>query len=343
MTEARRFHTPPLLLLALVGIVGSYGCDKPQSLGDPNALIVGASDAAWAEVQDEVEAALEPRTFTVRDERIFRVTHVNPEGPTWGDLRRFQQVLLIGEPGDEWVAQALERVEQPLPQLPAVVEARNVWARGQRVLALVVPPGASASAVHPLLPELGQGLLRDYQQYLRQRMYASGVDSVRLDSLRQQIGASLLVPSVYRLEGIDPNTFLFINDQPDPARLQRVVLVTWRPSAEVELTPEAILSWREEVATRYYQPAQQTERERIEQAQVQSGGGSGLQVQGVWSTPPGGWPAAGPFLARALECPDGRTFLLDAWLYAPGQEKYEFLFQLHTILETFACPSHRGA
>ncbi|MBA4158289.1 MAG: hypothetical protein H0X65_12535, partial [Gemmatimonadetes bacterium] len=132
MIQVRRFRPRPLLLLALVGVIGSSGCDKPQSLGDPNALIIGAAGPAWAEMQEEVETALEPRTFTVRDERIFRVTHVDPEGPTWGDLRRFQQVLLIGEPGDEWIAQALDRAGQPLPQLPAVVEARNVWARGQR-------------------------------------------------------------------------------------------------------------------------------------------------------------------------------------------------------------------
>lgn len=343
MIQVRRFRPRPLLLLALVGVIGSSGCDKPQSLGDPNALIIGAAGPAWAEMQEEVETALEPRAFTVRDERIFRVTHVDPEGPTWGDLRRFQQVLLIGEPGDEWIAQALDRAGQPLPQLPAVVEARNVWARGQRVLALVVPPGASPSEVRILLPAVGERLLRDYRQFVQQRMYASGVDSVRLDSLRQQIGASVLVPSVYRTGALDPNTYLFINDQPDPSQLQRAVLVTWRPSAEVDLSPEAILAWREQVGTRYYEPAQQTDRERIEQVEVRSGGGSGLQVQGVWSTPAGGWPAAGPFLARAIACPDGRTYLLDSWVYAPGREKYEYLFQLHTILETFECPAQRGS
>ena len=339
MSEARdnRLLLCTAILVALI-LVGA--CDKPQALGDPNAVIVATPEAAWADLEEQIEAALEPRAFTVRDERIFRVTHVDPTGPQWDDFRRFQQVLVIGEPSDQWIAETLEHADEPLPELPAIVEARNVWARGQRVLALVVPPGAPATTVSPLLPRLGERLLQDYQQFVLRRMYASGVDTVQVSGEGQQSGAHLVIPSVYRLEKPDPNTFLLINDQPDPAKLQRVVLVTTRPSGEVDLAPQAILDWREERAARYYQPPQQTERERVEQTQA---GAGALQVQGVWSTPPGGWPAAGPFLARAVECPDGRTYLLDAWVYAPGREKYEFLFQLDTILENFACQAQQGS
>jgi hypothetical protein len=30
-------------------------------------------------------------------------------------------------------------------------------------------------------------------------------------------------------------------------------------------------------------------------------------------------------------------YLLDAWLYAPGKQKYEYMIQLQTILDTFRC------
>jgi len=30
-------------------------------------------------------------------------------------------------------------------------------------------------------------------------------------------------------------------------------------------------------------------------------------------------------------------YLIDAWLYAPGKEKYEYMIQLQTILNTFRC------
>lgn len=32
-----------------------------------------------------------------------------------------------------------------------------------------------------------------------------------------------------------------------------------------------------------------------------------------------------------------RTYLIDAWLYAPGREKYEYIIQLETIVDSFSC------
>lgn len=329
-------------LLAL-GLVGLGGCDKPQALGDANAVIVAVPEAQWPEIEDAVESALEPRTFTVRDERIFRVTPVDPEGPYWEETRRFQQVLLIGEPGDEWVAQTLRAAGRQPTDLPAVVEARNVWARGQRVAALVVPPGASAAAAVPLLPAVGDTLMQRYRSFIQQRMFASGADSIRAQALERDAGFGLLTPAVYRMEQPDPNTFLFINDQPDPAQLQRVVTVTTRPAQEVTATPEGVLQWREETAQRYYQPPQLTDEERMERAGRESvDRAEYVQIHGVWSSPPGAWPAAGPFITRLHTCPDGHAYLLDAWVYAPGREKYEYMFQVNTILDTFRCAPGRG-
>jgi hypothetical protein len=63
------------------------------------------------------------------------------------------------------------------------------------------------------------------------------------------------------------------------------------------------------------------------------------QIQAVWQSPPEAyWPAAGPFILRAIRCAEqDRLYLLDAWLYAPGREKYEFMIQLETILDSFRC------
>jgi hypothetical protein len=327
-------YTPRLA--AACALVAISACDQPQALGDANAVIIAVPEEQWPQIQADVESALEPRAFTVRDERIFRVTPVDPEGPYWGDTRRFRQVLLVGEPGDPWIAEALRKAGQQPAQLPGVVEARNVWARGQRVIALVVPPGASATAVRPLLPEIGQTMLSDYHEFVQRRMFASGADTARAAALQREAGFTLLMPTVYRTEQPDPNTYLFVNDQPDPARLQRVVTVTWRPADEIALTPGAVLAWREEVAQRYYNPPQLTDVERTGRGGG-DGAAPGVQVQGVWSSPPGAWPAAGPFVARAHTCEDGRVFLLDGWVYAPGVEKYEYLVQVHTIMESFRC------
>jgi hypothetical protein len=330
----------PHYLAAVAVLLMAVACDKPQALGDVTALIVAVPDQQWPEIRDEVETVLEPRAFTVRDERIFRVTQVDPRGPYWNNTRKFQQVLLIGEPGDEWIAEVLSGSAAQPAELPAIVEARNVWARGQQVTAIVLPPRSPVGAARPHLPELGRNMLQRYHVLIGQRMFASGVNEALADSLARNDGFRLQLPEVYRVQRPDPNTVIFVNDQPDPAQLQRVLLVTWRPAEEFTPTPEAVLEWREEVAQRYYQPAQETHRDP--RAAGAATAQNFVQVQGVWGSVPGAWPAGGPFLARSLTCPDGRTFLLDGWVYAPRAGKYEYLVQMNTILDSFACVGQRA-
>jgi len=323
--------------LAALAVLALAACDKPQALGDANAMIAAMPETTWEALQDDIEDALEPRAFTVRDERIFRVTPVDPDGPYWGDTRRFRQILLIGEPAYGPIAEVISEAGGQTPQLPGIVEATNVWARGQHVYAIVIPPGASVDAAQPLLGEVGDRMLERYRITIQQRMFASGADTARAQQLERDFGFSLLMPSIYRIERPDERTHMFVNDQPDPAQLQRVILVTERPATGVGLTPEAVLAWREEIAETYYDPPHLTDRDRMDRSDGASANVDRARIHGVWSSPPGAWPAAGPFITDVHVCPDGRALLLDGWVYAPGREKYEYMFQLNTILDSFRC------
>jgi hypothetical protein len=331
----------PMTLRSMVGLAALAAvlaaCDKPQALGDANAMIAAMPEPAWEALQADIEDALEPRAFTVRDERIFRVTPVDPDGPYWGDTRRFRQILIVGEPAYEPVAEVISEAGGHPPQLPAIVEATNVWSRGQHVYAIVLQPGAGVETARPLLAEVGDRMLERYRTTIQQRMFASGADTARAQELERDFGFRLLMPAVYRTERPDDRTHMFVNDQPDPAQLQRVILVTERPASEAELTPEAVLAWREEIAERYYDPPHLTDRERMDRSGESSSELDRAQIHGVWSSPPGAWPAAGPFITRVHLCPDGRALLLDGWVYAPGREKYEYMFQVNTILDSFRC------
>ena len=63
------------------------------------------------------------------------------------------------------------------------------------------------------------------------------------------------------------------------------------------------------------------------------------EVQGAWQNPPdSNWPAAEAFVLWAVPCPpQDRLYLIDAWLYAPGKDKWEYMLQIETILESFHC------
>src|SRR5690554_954249 len=121
------------LALLLPAVLLAPGCDLPSSVGDQTRIVAALPPAHTDALAPSVEAALEPRSFTVRDERIFDVAQIDPTTDDWLDLRKVRQVLVVGEAADPWIAPALDRVRGAAPRAPAVVQAQNVWSRPQQV------------------------------------------------------------------------------------------------------------------------------------------------------------------------------------------------------------------
>lgn len=315
-------------------LVSVLACDpgaSRQAMGEASSLIVVAMDSIWAEVGDSVTAALERPIFAVRDETTFEVTHISPLSEDWLELRTLRQIVPIGQPGDGWIAPILNGTPA---DLPAIVERQDIWARGQGVTAIVVEPGAGADAVLRALPALSDTLHARFQQYARNRMFLSGVDSAGADTLRSAAGFSLLLPNLYTHSSAD-SVWMFRAHAELGRELMRTLLVTW-VSGPRELNAESVLALRESFAV--YDPAQTTGHDPIRVDTVSFDGGQALQVRGVWSGTDPAFPTAGPFITRAAYCPQqDRTYLIDAWLYAPGRAKYEYLLQFEHILNSFRC------
>ncbi len=322
-----------ILLVALTS-----ACDftrSPISYGDANSIIVTADPSVWEVVEDSVRSALEPTIFAVRDERTFDITYTEPTNPDWADLRLFRQLLVIGTADDPWVEAALDGNEPP-EALPAVVESNNVWANNQWVATIVLPPDGDPTEIYTLLPEIGRDFEQRFQQYMLRRMFASGVNEDLAENLAEDHGFSIVVPRVYRY-GDYETVHIFRNDFPSPAELVRSILVTWRSGVTDSISAEEILEWREEVAERYYPRPMVTLRDRLEIGALE-GEVEGVTVHGLWESPPERYPGGGAFFSRAVLCPSqNRTYLLDAWLYAPGKDKIEYVSQIRTILGTFRC------
>lgn len=329
------------IVLILVLAASAAGCDKRQAYGDPNAIIVGIPDANWEEVGPVIQEGLRPTIFTVRDERTFRVTQKDPSDPDWTLLRQFRQVLLVGSPEDPWLEDAVARARRAGEDLtpPRLVQTYDVWARGQVVSMMLTPPGIPPGEVGPLTDSLQALLDRQLREIYLARMFASG----RNDSLRAHLastaGFSLELPRVYYWDQQD-SVWVFRNDNPDPSRLIRQVGVTWRsPLPEAMPDAEELVAWRQWMVNGFYQDEQVTELHASEFTRGRLGGREVVQLQAIWANPPGSdWPRGGPILARAVACPEqDRLYLVDAWLYAPGEDKYQYMIQLETILDSFRC------
>lgn len=328
-------------LLAASLLVAAAGCDQPRAHGDANAIIVGASPELWADVEDVILEALEPTILTARHERPFRVTHQDPtEGEFWGNLRRFRQVVVIGDRGDFWVSEALDaHREGEAADPPEILQVRNLWARGQSVTVLLLPETGQREAATALVQPLA-GLLDDqFRDWVRGRMFVSGRDTGLADSLSANVGFSVVLPNVYRY-AVRDSVFRFRNDNPSPTELIREVAVTWKsPLPDENPTQAELEEWRDEFTAEYYVDPQLVDTSVVSAFQeIEVNGTSGLEFQAAWVNPPDYWIAGGPFITRALRCPDqDRLYLVDAWLYAPGRDKYEYMIQLETILDSFRC------
>jgi hypothetical protein len=338
MVHTDRARRPALLLsLALCAVVAGGCAEEQGAYGDASSIVMAVPDDVWAAVEDSVYGALEPTIYTVRDEKTFTVTQVDPRNTAiWDDLKRFRQLLVVGPEGVPWIDDVLAAARER-DRDGALVQAYDVWARGQTVTALVTGEGAEEAELLAALDRLQALYDRQYRELAEARMFVSGRDSALIDTLQARAGFSLLFPTVYDWATRD-SVYVFRNDNPDPSELIRQVAVTWASPIPEGMEGEDFLAWRQELAENHYSDEQVAVLDGLEAGRFTHDGNDAYEIQAVWQSPPGAWPAGGPFVLRAVACPaQDRMYLLDAWLYAPGKEKYQYMIQLESILDSFRC------
>jgi hypothetical protein len=318
------------------------GCQNTSSIvyGDANSIIIAAPESLWSAIDQDVRDVLEPPFFAVRNERAFEVTHVAPTEPEWGQLRLWRQVVILGHEDDPWMEPFVGRGDAEEFGSVRIVERESVWARGQRVTAVVLPAADEVEAVREALPTLYERFDERFRQYVMDRMYASGVNIELRDQLREEANFSLTPPNVYRHWTTDGPVHVFVNDQSGRNQLIRAILVTWREGTEAPSVEEA-LAWRDGLMEPTYGMRHLSQPEPLRTAALEGRAEGSVEIRGGWDgTDEDGFPLAGPFLTRVVVCPEqNRTYLMDAWLYAPSVAKREYMLQLETIFDTFECGS----
>jgi hypothetical protein len=326
--------------LACIALVSIGACnEKGLSYGDPNSIIAVMPADQWDAISQDVYDALEQTITTVRSEKTFTVTYQEPMVEFWDRLRRFRQMLVVGTRSDPWVQEVLDEARDPITE-NGIHQVYNVWSNGQTITLVLLDEGWGPADLLPRLPEVNELLDGQYRAYAQNRMYYSGVDSALADSLRTRAGFLMYLPEVYRWQQFD-SVYLFRNDNPDPSELIRQVAVTWLTPAPGRLDTEGVLAWRASLSDQYYSEPQDIVLEGMTERSFTFEGHDAYQLRTQWQNPPErNWPAGGPLITRTVTCDSqDRTYLLDAWLYAPGKEKYEYMIQLETLLDSFRCAS----
>jgi hypothetical protein len=322
--------------LALAGLAGLAACGQSSAMGEANSLIIVAADALWEQVEEQTYEALERTVYTTRDEKIFNVTQTAPDSPEINQLLLWRQVLVFGTPDDPRVRMIAEKVDRASVEPGEVVQASNVWARGQLATAVVLQPGREAESWREHLPGLSEHLEQQFRDYVLNRMFISGVDSATSDFLRDEFGFTMVIPRVYQRVDRGDGVVLIRNDNPDPSELIRSILIQ-RGEAVDSMAPSMVYVWRAAIDDTHYNVPQDFDVITGTGRSFDLNGSEAVEGRGTWKDR-AAYPAAGPFVARAVRC-GGSVIYLDAWLYSPNprRSKYEYMMQLEEILNSFRC------
>jgi hypothetical protein len=327
--------------LAPLALSVFVGCDPPNAMGEASSLIVISADSLWQELEQDTYDVLEPTIFTTRDEKQYVVTGIQPDDPEAVDLKLFRNVIVFGGPDDLPLQEVAEAGGFVLSSMEAgrVFQVPGVWARNQMVTGVYLGRGFEPRYWREALPSVLAVVDQNYRQWVVNRMFATPPDTALAADLSRRFGFSVLVPTLYdrvaRETAPGDSLVIIRNDNPDPASLIRSLLVDWRPSVD-SLTAELALEWRASLDDVQYNVAQGITTDNSSVTRFTVDGRPALEVTGVWNDEVGNFPAAGPFMVWLVECP-GRTYFLDAWLYAPNEPKYEYMLQLQEILGSFTC------
>lgn len=321
---------------AVLAAGGVTACDRPRAYGEANSLIVVAQDSLWSQLEDTTYAALERTIRTVRRESQFRVTQIEPGAEEWGNLKLFHQIVVFGTPQGELMQQVLDAAGRADAEPPAVVQAEGIWARGQLVTGVLLEPGDEVETWTSQLDDVYASIDEQYREFVFRRMFVSGVDTAGMDSLRTRFGFTVRMPQVYQVQSHpERNMVILRNDNPDPGELIRSLTVAWRPRMD-SLVADTAYAWRASIDSAFYNVPQIARRDTArEPRRFNHNGRPALEVYGTWEDETD-YPAAGPFVDWLVQCPK-RTFFLDAWLYAPGKDMYQYMLQLDRLMQSFRC------
>lgn len=327
ITGALAWSTAALLIL------GVAGCSGPvvTAAGESDDLVI-IHDEGAARAGEALRAVMESPVAWLAEERAFRTTMGAP-----GRFRSFtnrRHLLLLGIWGEGGVERLIRRRIEGLErdELPQLVLVEDIWAKGQVVGVLV---GRNEKELLTHIEERGPEILQRFESAsverfavnLRYRASESGIG----EALADRYGWSLSPPKGYDLFGTDTEEgfAFFRRTGPD-----RTISVFWQEGEAAHASEEFAIAKRAELGRRYFEGDEIEWRRGLAVDAVEFAGRPAVRLSGWWAnrTLVGG----GPFRTYCFYEPrDGRVYLVDVSLFAPGLDKVPLMRNLDAVARTF--------
>ncbi|MBN1504257.1 MAG: DUF4837 family protein [Candidatus Eisenbacteria bacterium] len=331
----RLFAAPSLLLAALLLMPCGCAQKKLPALGPSNLLTVVTNLGVGDESIDYIKAAFaKPVKSVEKESRYSFEVHGPAELTRQRDSRNL--VLVADLTKEDAVSRKARevlgsrRTEQALQRAGWTV-LPNVEALGQT---MVVVAGGDRSSIERLLAAEAEKLYARADSMVTERavdiVYMRGEEPAMARYLESRYGWSVRIPRGFRTVEDRKNGVvkLVSADSQEPARL---FLAYWTPSRTAAIDPEYCLRLRSRLAWLYY------DEDRIDPgsatiSETTFQGRKAVRIDGIWQNEK--HLIGGPFFTLCFIA-EGRLYLLDGAVFAPGMEKSPWLRQLEAVMLTF--------
>lgn len=333
-------------LFAILTIVTSViftGCfPKPKSLGNEGSIVIIADP-----VDRPLLTAAIDRTFgrlieTPQDEPLFSISYIDADElenktrspllllfasiDSDGSTAKFARSMIEGE-----IMEGVTRGEY------FIFRRQNQWADNQLFLILL---GRNNRDLAINTEEWIDTMLAwsiDFERNrLEKEMFGKGPNKEIERRLADLYGYNLRIPPDYLIaeENDSLNFVRVLRHYPD-----RWLLIGERPAASPEsLTADYLYRWRKALAPTFLDPVA-TYDDHWTCDTTYIAGYPALKIHGLWQTidPTGG----GPFFTYGFWLDNSKRFIIiDGAVFAPGNQKMPYLWQLEVMSHSFSYNSH---
>ncbi len=295
----------------------------PPSTGGINSLMVVIDTDLWkGSVGDKIrENFAKPAPGLTPQQSIFTITQIPPQ-VFKGATAYSRSVLFVEE--DTLSRAYIKTNVYAKPQKVAVIkgETYNDFARKIDSIS-----GMAITAFKKVEMEEAQ------KRFLR--------SLTKEKAFEEEFGIKLKIPSLYKL-GKHEKNFVWMDIQIPKGTMNILAYeMPWDSFTADSTFVKDIVKMRDSIGKKYIPGPHEGTYMMTEKAfapyvyPAQIGGKKAAEVRGIWEI--NGYPMAGPFLTYIInDKENNRKLVLEGFVFAPSEEKRDYIFELEAILKTLS-------
>ncbi|WP_340064141.1 DUF4837 family protein [Ascidiimonas aurantiaca] len=315
-------------LLLLILTFSQYSCNKsngerylPKSVGGINSLSIIIENDLWnGEIGDELRKHFAaPVDGLPWDEPLFSINQIPPV--VFTDFVRNSRHIIV--------------VNKDITSFGGI--KNEVYARPQKIAYFT---GENEEEIIQLIQKHAPDIINEFKDHeLKEKQQRITRSLNKETALKEKLGISLTMPSVYKIAKEENNFFWIDREIPKGSMniLAYEIPLHSIPSDSTQI--ERIIAMRDSIGKKYVPGPVEGSYMATEKAyapylfETEIAGRPSLETKGMWDV--NGYFMAGPFINYIVEdIPNNRLLVIEGFTFAPSTNKRDYMFELEAILRS---------